>query len=113
MNIPLFVQQIFELLSLGFFVGAPILIISAIGQWVIQFRLIPEHNVPHLSGLRCILYTQITTYILSLIIWVFWPIDPQLIMYNNRISIPTVIGEFIAIPLWMKRYGYFNQKIKD
>ena len=113
MSLSLLVERVFELLSLGFFVGAPILVISAIAQWLIQFRLITEHNVPHLSGLRCILYAQISAYILSIIVWVFWPIDPQLIMYNNRISIPTVIGEFIAIPLWMKRYSYFNQNKKD
>ncbi|MFK5891859.1 MAG: hypothetical protein QM504_01400, partial [Pseudomonadota bacterium] len=102
-----------ELLSLGFFVGAPILVISAIGQWVIQFRLIPVHNVPHMAGLRCIVYAQVSAYMLSLIIWILWPLDPLLIMYNNRISVPTVIGEFIAIPLWINSYGYFDSFAKD
>jgi len=104
----LIIERLFELLSLSFFISAPILVISAIGQWVIQFRLIPEHNVQHMDGLRCILYTQISVFIFSIFLWIFWPLDPQLIMYNNRISVPSVIGEIIAIPLWIKYFGYFN-----
>lgn len=111
MNIQLIAERLLELLSLNFFISAPILVISSIGQWVIQFRLIPEHNISHMTGLRCIIYAQVSAYVLSLIIWILWPLDPLSIMYNNRISIPTVIGEFIAIPLWIKRFGYFKPKI--
>lgn len=105
-------ERILELLTLAFFIGAPILVISAIGQWVLQFRLIENHNVEHLAGLRCILYSAVSAYLLSLIIWIFWPLHPELIMYNNRISIPTVIGELIAIPFWLKRFGYIYRKNK-
>jgi len=110
MNIESIAERLFELLSLGFFISAPILVICAIGQWVIQFRLIPEHNVPHIKGLKCIFYTQISVYFLSIILWILWPLDPQLIMYNNRISVPSVIGEIIAIPFWLKYFGYFKPK---
>jgi hypothetical protein len=102
--------KVFEFFSLGFFIGAPILVISAIAQWLIQFRLIPDHNIPHMRGLRCILYAQLSAYFLSLFIWMLWPLDPELIMYNNRISIPTVIGEIIAIPFWIKHVGYFKKQ---
>jgi len=102
--------RVLELISLEFFIGAPILVICAIGQWVIQFRLIQNHNVEHLAGLRCILYSAISAYFLALFIWIFWPLHPELIMYNNRINIPTVIGEFIAIPFWLKRFGYIKKK---
>jgi len=103
--------RILELFSLAFFIGAPILVISAVGQWVLQFRLIQNHNVEHLAGLLCILYSALTAYVLSLLVWIFWPLHPDLIMYNNRISVPTVIGELIAIPIWLKRFGYiFTQK---
>ena len=94
-------------------IGAPILVISAVGQWVIQFRLIPEHNVPHMQGLRCIIYTQLSAYLLALVVWLLWPIDPQLIMYNNHISVPNVIAELITIPFWLKRFGYFKKKNKS
>jgi len=104
--------RILELFSLAFFVGAPILVISAIGQWVVQFRLIHNHNVEHLAGLKCIFYSAISAYFISLFIWIFWPLHPDLIMYNNRISIPTVIGEFIAIPIWLKRFGYILKNKK-
>lgn len=113
MNIQLIVERLFELLSLSFFISAPILVISSIGQWVIQFRLIPEHHVQHVDGLRCILYTQISVYILSIILWVLWPLDPQLIMYNNRISVPGVIAEVIVMPLWIKHFGYFKSSKKN
>ncbi len=101
--------KVLELLSLGFFIGAPILVISAVAQWLIQFRLIPDHNIPHMTGLKCIFYAQLSAYFLSLFLWVLWPIHPDLIMYNDRISVPTVIGEIIAIPFWIKRFGYFKK----
>ena len=113
MNIQLIVERLFELLSLSFFISAPILVISSIAQWVILFRLIPEHQIPHMDGLRCILYTQISVYIISLILWILWPLDPQLIMYNNRISVPTVIGEVLVMPLWIKHFGYFKSSNKN
>ncbi|MFK5984145.1 MAG: hypothetical protein QM479_01790 [Pseudomonadota bacterium] len=101
-------SALIDLLALNFFISAPLLVISAVGQWVIQFRLIPEHQVTHLRGLRCIIYSLISAYLLSLIIWISWPADPALIMYNNRISLPAVFGEFIAIPFWIIRCGYFR-----
>jgi len=102
--------DIIELLTISFYVSAPILVISAVGQWVIQFKLIPNHHLETLAALRCILYTIISAYILSILIWLAWPLDPSLIMYNDRLSIPTAIAEFIVIPFWLKRCGYFKRE---
>ncbi|MBF0265769.1 MAG: hypothetical protein HQL46_10890 [Gammaproteobacteria bacterium] len=99
-----------ELITVSFYISAPILVIAAIGQWVIQFKLIPNHHLNTLPALRCIIFTIITAFILSIIIWLIWPFDPSLIMYNDRISIPASIAEFIAIPFWLKRCGYFNRE---
>lgn len=98
-----------QVLSLNFFISLPVLVISAAGQWVIQFRLIFNHTVTLKNGLLCILLTQISVYVLSLIIWLLWPLDPNLVMYHNRISVPAVSAEILLIPLWMRYFGYLHR----
>ena len=60
------------------------------------------------DALTCLAATYITAYFIALLFWLFWPLHPDLIMYNNRISVPAVLGEIIAIPFWLKRFGYIK-----
>lgn len=101
---------IFEVLSVSFLVGLPIFIIAAVAQWVLQFRVFPNPGLSIAQGLSCILITFVSAYLLSMLIWLFWPLHTGLILYNDRISIPAVIAEIIALPFWMKRYGYFKRQ---
>ena len=48
--------------------------------------------------------------IAALLIWLLWPLHPDLILYRNRISIPAILGEIIAIPFWLKRFGYLYSR---
>ena len=62
------------------------------------------------DALSCLGLTYLSAYLLSLIIWLFWPLDPELVMYSNRISVPAILGEIISIPFWLKRFGYIGSK---
>lgn len=98
---------------LAFFINAPIQIIMTIGQWLLMARFIspPDRTLKH--ALKCLAATYITAYFIALFIWLFWPLAPELTMYKNRISIPAIIGEGIAMVYWLKHYKYiFRRKIE-
>ena len=95
---------------LAFLVNLPIQFIITIAQWLVMARFIAPEDVSFCDAIRCLLLTYISAFILSLIIWLLWPLSPDLVLYSNRISIPAVIGELIAIPFWLKHYGYFKSK---
>jgi len=99
-------SRIFELLTIAFFIGIPVHLIASIGQWVIQFRLIPDHQVKTTDGIKCIFLTLISSYFLSLVIWILWPLHPDLILYHDRLSVPATIAELICMPFWIRHYGY-------
>ena len=69
-------------------------------------RFIAPQDKTIYDAIRCLGLTYISAFILSLIIWLLWPFSPDLVLYSNRISIPAVLGELIAIPFWLKRSGY-------
>ena len=103
----------FETVFLALSVNAPIQIIITIGQWLLMTRFLkPEAKTISrktiADNLSCLVLTYLTAFLLSLPIWLFWPFDPELILYSNRISIPAIAGEIIAIPFWLKQYGYFG-----
>ncbi len=70
-----------------------------------------DRTIKH--ALSCLAATYITAWFIALLLWLFWPLDPDLILYKNRISIPAVIGEAIAMLYWMKHYKHiFRKKIE-
>ena len=91
---------------LAFLVNAPIQVIITIAQWLLMARFIAPQDKSFYDAIRCLASTYISAFLLSLLIWLFWPLSPDLVLYSNRISIPAVIGELMAIPFWLKRYGY-------
>lgn len=91
---------------LYFLVNLPIQEIITIAQWLLMALFIAPEDKSFCDASHCLSLTYITAFILSLIIWLLWPLSPDLVLYSNRISIPAVIGELIAIPFWLKRYGY-------
>jgi len=95
---------------LAFFINAPIQVIITIGQWLLMARIIAPQDKTIGEAMQCLALSYVTAYFLSLIIWLVWPLDPELIMYKNRISIPAILGEVIAIPFWLKRFGYIGRK---
>lgn len=101
-------NTIVETMLLAFFINAPIQIIITIGQWLLMARFIAPEGKTIGDALGCLAITYLTAYLIALIIWLFWPLSPELILYNNRISIPAVVGEVIAIPIWLKQFGYFD-----
>ncbi len=102
-------MAIFEIIVLAFSVNAPIQIIITIGQWLLMARFLAPNNKSISDVLSCLALTYITAFLLALLFWLFWPLDPDLILYNNRISIPAILGEIIAIPFWLKQFGYFKK----
>ncbi len=102
------IATLFSLLQVNFFISLPVLVIVAVGQWVVQFRLIFEHSVSVKNGLLCIFFSQLSAFFLSFFIWLSWPLDTGLILYHDRISIPAVVAEMIAIPFWLRYFGYFS-----
>jgi len=98
-----------ELLHIAFYVSVPVHLLAAVGQWVIQFRLIPFHQVPTMKGIQCIILTTLSAFFLGILFWIFWPLHPELILYNDRISIPAAIAHFIMMPLWLSFFGYFKR----
>ncbi|MDX2502881.1 MAG: hypothetical protein QNL62_00180 [Gammaproteobacteria bacterium] len=103
-------QAILDALVLAFFINAPIQIIITIGQWLLMARFIAPQDKTISDALACLALTYISAYLIALLIWLFWPLAPDLIMYNNRISIPAVLGEIIAIPFWLKKFAYLKPK---
>ena len=102
--------NILDAMLLALIINAPIQVIITIGQWLLMGRIIAPEDKTIADALRCLALTYITAYFLSLLIWLFWPLDPELILYNNRISVPAILGEALAIPFWLKRCGYIGQK---
>ncbi len=102
-------MAIFEIIVLAFSVNAPIQIIITIGQWLLMARFLGPNNKSISDALSCLALTYITAFLLALLFWLFWPLDPDLILYNNRIIIPAILGEIIAIPFWLKQFGYFKK----
>jgi hypothetical protein len=100
----------FEAIALAFFVNAPIQIIITIGQWLLMGRFLAPEDKTISDALRCLGLSYLSAFVLSLVIWLFWPLPSDWIMYNNRISIPAVLGEAIVIPIWLKRFGYIGRK---
>ncbi len=101
---------ILDAMILAFFINAPIQIIITIGQWLVMARFIAPPDKTIKDALNCLAATYISAYFIALLIWMFWPLDPELTMYRNRISIPAVIGEGIAIFYWLKHSGYIYRK---
>ncbi len=98
---------IFEIIRTAFFISAPLHIIFSIGQWIVQFRLINKPHIDKWQGLRCIFFSTGSAFILSLPIWLFWPFNDINVLYNNRLSLPTIMAQCITIPYFMRRYHYF------
>lgn len=106
----LLVNEIIDAMILAFFINAPIQVIITAGQWLLMARFLAPADKTIAIALKCLALSYVTAYFLSLIIWIAWPLDPELIMYKNRISIPAIIGEAIAIPFWLKRFGYIGRQ---
>ncbi len=105
--------QILNAMVLAFFINVPIQIIITIGQWLVMARFIAPSDRTIKHALSCLAATYITAWFIALLLWLFWPLDPDLILYKNRISIPAVIGEAIAMLYWMKHYKHiFRKKIE-
>lgn len=104
-----FLTNIIDAMVLAFFINAPIQVIITIGQWLLMARFIAPPDKTISDALQCLALSYITAYFLSLVIWLIWPLDPELIMYKNRISIPAILGEAIAIPFWLKRFAYIGR----
>lgn len=104
--------QIIEAAWLALSVNAPIQVIITIGQWLLMARFLTSNTNRRTirNALSCLALTYISAYAIALPIWLFWPFDPELILYNNRISMPAVIGEAIAMPFWLYRFGYFKRQ---
>lgn len=100
--------NIIDAMVLAFFINAPIQLIITIGQWLLMGRFLTPKDKTIGDALSCLALSYFTAYILSLFIWFAWPFDPELVMYNNRISIPAILGEMIAIPIWLKWFGYIG-----
>ncbi|MCU7833790.1 MAG: hypothetical protein KZQ83_00950 [gamma proteobacterium symbiont of Taylorina sp.] len=96
-----------EAIYLAFLVNLPIQVIITIAQWLVMARFIAPQDKSLCDAFRCLAATYLSAFLLALPIWLFWPLANDLVLYSNRISIPAVIGELIAIPFWLKRYGYF------
>ncbi len=103
-------MPIFEVVILALAVNAPIQIIITIGQWLLMARFLAPRERTLSNALSCLALTYSTAFLLSLLFWLFWPFNPELILYNNRISIPAILGEIIAIPFWLYRFNYFKSK---
>ncbi len=101
-------MPVFDVVFLALSVNAPIQIIITIGQWLLMARFLAPRERSLSDALSCLALTYITAFLLSLLFWLFWPLNPELILYNNRISIPAILGEAIAIPYWLYRYNYFK-----
>jgi len=99
-----------DALLLAFFINAPIQLIITVGQWLFMARFLAPVDKTLGETLSCLALSYFTAYLLSLLIWFAWPLDPELVMYNNRISIPAVLGEIIVIPFWLKRFAYIGSK---
>ncbi|MCU7939236.1 MAG: hypothetical protein KZQ64_11970 [gamma proteobacterium symbiont of Bathyaustriella thionipta] len=99
-----------DAIVLAFFINAPIQLIITIGQWLLMGRFLAPEDKTIIDALNCLALSYISAFLLSLFIWFFWPFDPELVMYNNRISIPAILGEMIAIPIWLKWFGYIGDK---
>ena len=102
-------MAVIDAIILAFLINAPIQIIITIGQWLLMARFLAPEGKTISEALTCLGLTYLSAYLLALLIWLFWPLDPELVMYNNRISIPAIMGEMIAIPIWLKRFGYIGQ----
>lgn len=106
----------FDAALLALAINAPIQLIITIGQWLLMARFLGPNTVGADKrtigdALSCLALTYLSAYFIALFFWLFWPLDPELILYNNRISMPAVLGEIIAIPFWLKQYGYFKRKL--
>lgn len=97
-----------DLIILALSVNAPIQIIITIGQWLLMARFLAPKERTFSDALSCLSLTYLTAFVLALFFWLYWPLDPELILYNNRISIPAIIGEIIAIPFWLYQFNYFR-----
>lgn len=106
-------ENVINALILAFFINAPIQIIMTVAQWLVMARIIGPKDKTARDALRCLVLSYITAYILAVLIWLVWPLEPELILYRDRISIPAIIGELIAIPFWLKRFGYFKKQTFD
>lgn len=100
------IDNILDAVILAFLINAPIQIIITVAQWLLMARFIAPQDKSFCDAVRCLGKTYISAFIAALIIWLFWPLSTELIMYNNRISIPAILGELIVIPFWLKRCGY-------
>ncbi len=105
-------MPIIDWLILAFSVNAPIQVIITMGQWLLISRFLNPTHKSFTRLLLCLLTTYISAYLIALIIWLFWPLDIDLILYHNRISIPAVIGEIIAIPIWLYWFHYIGLSSK-
>ncbi len=105
-------MALFEIIVLAFSVNAPIQVIITVGQWLLMARFLSPENKTISDALSCLALTYITAFLLALLFWLFWPLHPDLILYNNRISIPAILGEIIAIPFWLYQFNYFKKSNK-
>lgn len=106
-------MPVVDAIILAFFINAPIQIIITIGQWLLMARFLAPADKTITDALTCLGLSYLSAFILSLLIWLFWPLDPELVMYNNRISIPAILGELIVIPFWLKHFGYIGRGKKQ
>ncbi len=102
--------DIIDAMILAFFINAPIQLIITIAQWLLMVRFISIRTQTISSILSCLIFSYLSAYLLSLFFWFAWPLDPEWVMYNNRISIPAILGELVALPFWLKWYGYMGRK---
>ena len=108
----LYIDSFIEIVILALSVNAPIQIIITIGQWLLMARFLAPKERTFKDALSCLALTYISAFLLALLFWLFWPLSPELILYNNRISIPAILGEIIAIPFWLYQFGYLKKKGK-
>lgn len=102
---------IIDALVVAFLINAPIQLIITIGQWLLMTRFLAPDNKTISDTIKCLALSYISAYVIALVIWLFWPLAPELVLYRNRISVPGVLGELIAIPYWLYKLGWLKPRM--
>ncbi len=98
-----------ELLELGARAAAPVLVVAAAFQGVALFRVRGVPRQRRAAAAACIALTAASAWLLSLPLWLLWPPGAGTVMMRDTFSIPAILAEAVAMPLWLWHLGFLRR----
>ena len=90
-------------------VAAPVLMVAGVAELMLLIHAFPQpgQRLIHVFGL--VFITGASAWLISLPLWLFWPLPADWIVLGVW-SLPAILGEALAIPLWLWLLGPLRRR---